>query len=132
MARIARVVAAGIPFHVVQRGNRRLPVFLQEGDQTAYLSILKEQSDKHHLGLVGDALIAENDLLPKLIEDWSAFLNVPVSEEVKRMMRSHSSTGRPLGDEAFIQSLEEKVGRVLTPRKRGPKGPREQKKGKGQ
>ena len=32
MARLARVVAAGLPHHVTQRRNRRQPVFFGEGD----------------------------------------------------------------------------------------------------
>jgi putative transposase len=37
MARIARVVAAGVPHHVVQRGNRRQTVFFGTADYKAYL-----------------------------------------------------------------------------------------------
>ena len=43
MARISRVVAPGIPHHVVQRGNRRQKVFFSDDDKTAYLRILKDQ-----------------------------------------------------------------------------------------
>ena len=42
MARLARVVAAGLPHHVTQRGNRRQPVFFSEGDYAAYLAMLAE------------------------------------------------------------------------------------------
>lgn len=41
MARLARVVVAGLPHHVVQRGNRRQPVFFQEEDRFLYLRYLK-------------------------------------------------------------------------------------------
>lgn len=37
MARIARVVAPGIPHHVTQRGNRRQPTFFQPSDYQYYL-----------------------------------------------------------------------------------------------
>jgi putative transposase len=47
MARIARVVAAGMPHHVVQRGNRRQDVFFSDEDKRNYLKILKEQSELH-------------------------------------------------------------------------------------
>jgi putative transposase len=40
MARIARVVAAGVPHHVVQRGNRRQPVFFSTADYKAYLRLM--------------------------------------------------------------------------------------------
>ncbi len=35
--------------------------------------------------------------------------------------RGHSRTGRPLGDETFMERLESTVGRALEPQKRGPK-----------
>jgi putative transposase len=40
MARIARVVAADVPHHVVQRGNRRQPVFFSTADYRAYLRLM--------------------------------------------------------------------------------------------
>jgi len=40
MARIARAVAAGVPHHVTQRGNRRQPVFLAEGDYRLYRTLV--------------------------------------------------------------------------------------------
>jgi putative transposase len=42
MARLARVVAPGVPHHVTQRGNRRQPVFFGDDDYRAYKSFLAE------------------------------------------------------------------------------------------
>jgi putative transposase len=42
MARLARVVAAGLPHHVTQRGNRRQPVFFGDDDYEAYRVLLAE------------------------------------------------------------------------------------------
>lgn len=42
MARIARVVIPGVPHHVTQRGNRRLPTFFAEGDYAAYKEYLTQ------------------------------------------------------------------------------------------
>jgi len=39
MGRIARVVVAGLPHHVTQRGNRRMQTFFREDDYRAYLSL---------------------------------------------------------------------------------------------
>jgi putative transposase len=33
MARLARIVVPNCPHHVTQRGNRREPIFFEEGDQ---------------------------------------------------------------------------------------------------
>lgn len=40
MARLARVVAAGIPHHVTQRGNRRQPTFFSDDDFAAYRDLM--------------------------------------------------------------------------------------------
>jgi putative transposase len=40
MARIARVVAAGVPHHVTQRGNRRQKVFFCDADYETYRALL--------------------------------------------------------------------------------------------
>ena len=42
MARIARVIAAGIPHHVTQRGNRRMATFFRDEDYHAYLALMDE------------------------------------------------------------------------------------------
>ena len=42
MARIARVVAPGIPHHITQRGNRRLDTFFSEADYREYLYLMAE------------------------------------------------------------------------------------------
>lgn len=42
MARLPRADLAGIPKHVVQRGNNRLPCFLDDGDRQRYLHCLRE------------------------------------------------------------------------------------------
>lgn len=39
MARLARIVLPGVPHHVTQRGNRRLPVFFSDDDRREYLKL---------------------------------------------------------------------------------------------
>jgi putative transposase len=46
MARFARVVVPGLPHHVTQRGNRREPIFFEDGDQDIYCDLLAEQTRK--------------------------------------------------------------------------------------
>jgi putative transposase len=47
MARLARVVAPGIPHHITQRGNRRQLTFFQESDYQLYLDLALECCQKH-------------------------------------------------------------------------------------
>ncbi len=42
MARLARVVAAGVPHHVTQRGNRRQQTFFSDDDYAAYRTLIAE------------------------------------------------------------------------------------------
>jgi putative transposase len=42
MARLARVVAPGLPHHVTQRGNRRQTVFFSDADYAAYRALVAE------------------------------------------------------------------------------------------
>jgi putative transposase len=44
MARLARLVIPGTPYHVTQRGNRRQPTFFEDGDFSLYRDLLAEAS----------------------------------------------------------------------------------------
>jgi putative transposase len=46
MARLPRIVAPGCPHHVTARGNRREPIFFEDGDQDVYCDMLAEQTRK--------------------------------------------------------------------------------------
>jgi len=46
MARIARVVAPGVPHHITQRGNRRQQTFFCDEDYEAYLDLMAEWCGK--------------------------------------------------------------------------------------
>jgi len=54
MARLARVVAAGVPHHVTQRGNRRQAVFLADADYETYKALLGERLDVLFVCLTND------------------------------------------------------------------------------
>lgn len=46
MTRLARIVVPGVPHHVTARGNRREPIFFEDGDQDLYCELLSEQMRK--------------------------------------------------------------------------------------
>ena len=46
MTRLARMVVAGLPHHVTQRGNRREAIFFEDGDYDIYRDLLAEQTRK--------------------------------------------------------------------------------------
>ncbi len=60
MARMARVVAAGVPHHITQRGNNRQDVFLLDDDRRFYLETLRERSQRHGVTLLGYCLMTNH------------------------------------------------------------------------
>jgi|GEM_PF-31606 len=60
MARLARVVAAGLPHHVTQRGNFRQGVFLCDEDRSTYLGLLKQYAERANFRLVGYCLMSNH------------------------------------------------------------------------
>jgi len=46
MSRLPRIAVPGCPHHVTARGNRREPIFFEDGDQDIYCDILAEQTRK--------------------------------------------------------------------------------------
>ena len=59
------------------------------------------------------------------IANWKALLESALSAEELKDLRGHSRTGRPLGDETFMDRLASAVGRALKPEGREAK-PRQQ------
>jgi putative transposase len=217
MARLARVVAPGLPHHIAQRGNRRQQTFFSDEDYRSYLDLMAQWCsanqvaiwayclmpnhvhliavpqtadglrraigeahrrytrtvnfrqgwrghlwqgrfssfvlDEAHLltaaryvelnpvrgGLVNapsryrwssagahtrgrdDELVRVAPLL-KLVPNWRGFLARAIPEEDIKKLRAHERTGRPLGDEEFLATLESDLGRILRRQKPGPKG----------
>jgi len=67
-----------------------------------------------------DALVSVAPL-PEFAPNWRAFLSRVIREEDIKLLRSHEQTGRPLGGEQFLATLEKKLGRILKRQKPGPK-----------
>ena len=66
-----------------------------------------------------DALVQVAPLL-KLAPPWRGFLARVIREEDIKLLRAHEQTV-PLGDEEFLATLEENLGRILRRQKPGPK-----------
>ena len=216
MARLARVVAAHIPHHVTQRGNRRQKVFFCDEDYEVYLKLLSEGCRQAGVSVSGYCLMpnhvhliltprTEDGLrealgethrrytrhinfregwrgylwqgrfssfpmdekyllacaryvelnpvrarlvkhpedwrwssarahlcgkddglvnvatLKELVSDWSGFLSAGLREDELEHIRASERTGRPLGSDQFVGSLEQKLDRSLTRQRPGPK-----------
>jgi len=77
-------------------------------------------SARFHVYGTPDTLISGN---PYGIErrNWTDFLNEKQSDSDYKSIRTHVSTGRPLGEQGFVEELEKLTGRVLREKGRGRK-----------
>ena len=74
-----------------------------------------------HLAGIGDGVVTVEPLLTR-IDDFAAFLADPFADDPAWLaLRRAETVGRPLGGQDWIAGLERAHGRVLAPRKRGPK-----------
>jgi putative transposase len=60
MARLPRLDLAGVPQHVVQRGNNRQPCFLDDEDRQLYLSLLREGLCRYECSLHAYVLMSNH------------------------------------------------------------------------
>lgn len=77
-------------------------------------------SARAHLAACDDELAHAKPLLD-MVGDWRALLSLEPDEDDMEVIRRHERTGRPLGDDAFIEHIEASLGRPMRPRKPGPK-----------
>lgn len=74
-----------------------------------------------HMARKDDSLVNVLPLLDMVGEDWKDFLlKAELDRHGQETLRRHERTGRPLGDTAFIEMLEQETGRRLRPKKSGP------------
>lgn len=73
-----------------------------------------------HIAGRDDRLVRVSPLLDR-VGDWRSFLASGLEDGEARRLRLHGSTGRPLGDDAFLDRIEAQIGRGLRRRKPGPK-----------
>ena len=60
--------------------------------------------------------------LLQLAANWRAFPARVNREEEVKLLRARVHTGRPLGEEAFLATLEQDLGTILRRQKPGPEG----------
>jgi hypothetical protein len=48
-------------------------------------------------------------------------MSLQLQEEIIKLLRDHERTERPLGEEEFLATLEENLGRILNRKNPGPK-----------
>jgi putative transposase len=73
-----------------------------------------------HVHGVNDGVVDTAALLA-LVPRWREFLTAYLTPRAVRMIEKHETSGRPAGEESFIESLEGLTGVVLKKQKTGPK-----------
>ena len=77
-------------------------------------------SARAHIERRDDILVRVKPLL-EMVDDWRDFISQETTKEMVKAFHRHEHTGRPLGNEAFIEQLEASTGRKLKRKKPGPK-----------
>ncbi len=60
MARRPRLFIAGMPYHIIQRGNNRIPIFSKEDDYLFFLELIREAKVKHSCRLYSYCLMTNH------------------------------------------------------------------------
>lgn len=96
MLPIARVVIPGFPHHVTQRGSHRQSVFFAASDHKLYPELLRTYFIEYGVDMEGCTLMSNYThevLIPLLANSLGDFERI----------RLATRTGRPLGNEEFVQ-----------------------------
>jgi REP element-mobilizing transposase RayT len=101
-----------VPYPITQRGNNRQDVFFVDDDRHVYLSILKEQSEKYGIEILGWCLMTHH---------IHRIARPSTSESlVKAVGRTHflytqniNTLHSPLTDDFFISKLEKLLNKRL-------------------
>ncbi|MDD5644680.1 MAG: transposase [bacterium] len=80
----------------------------------------KWSSARHHLGLKRDPIIT-GTFLKDMVDDWRSFLSTETGSNEEMLIKLHERTGRPLGEDSFVEKLEKMLNIKLRKNKPGPK-----------
>ena len=117
MLRIARIVIAGLPHHITQRGNNKQDVFFVDEDRVVFLQLLKQQAQKFGVRIDGYCLMTNHvhliatPLQPDSLARAMGRTNLLYAQYINRM---HGRGGHlwqnryfscPLGPDYFLRAL---------------------------
>lgn len=74
-----------------------------------------------HIKGKDDILVQAKPLLDIVTKTWKKFLSFDLQDFEMALFRKHERTGRPLGEDSFIERMELLLDRQLKPQKPGPK-----------
>jgi len=77
-------------------------------------------SAKAHLTGQNDKLVNVAPMLER-VPNWQTYLDDDLNDATIDIIRTHTQTGRPLGEDSFVDMLELQLDKVLRPLKQGRK-----------
>jgi putative transposase len=110
MPRVARVIYAGVPHHVTQRGNRQEQVFFNDRDRAAYLRLLRDYADKHAIEVLAYCLMTNHVhlvVLPKTGDGLHRALKPLHMRHAQRINRARGWKGHLWQGRYFSSPLDE-------------------------
>lgn len=75
-----------------------------------------------HVFGINDKLLSGEESEVIGIDDWHSYLRCDDREDDLKFLRRHTRTGRPLGDDIFLERMERITHRILRRQRPGPKG----------
>lgn len=115
MPRRGRLRVAGLPLHIVQRGNNRTPCFYRPADYSVYLRHLEELAGKYHCAIHAYVLMTNHVhlLLTPEKEDGPSLMMKHIGQRyVQYVNRTHVRTGT-LWEGRFKSSIVERQDYLL-------------------
>jgi putative transposase len=116
MARKPRLFVADIPYHVVQRGNNKSPVFFTDQDYLFFLDVLQEAKVKHPCSIYSYCLMTNHFHLllePKDKDNISLLIKLLGAKYVHYINKVYTRTGT-LWEGRFKCSLIDKESYFLS------------------
>ncbi len=116
MARLPRLDLAGVPQHVLQRGNNRSACFFQPADYPFYLDCLQQAALKHHCSVYAYVLMTNHVHLlvsGQDVGDVSAMMQTLGRRYVRSINQRYGRTGT-LWEGRFKSSVMESERYLLT------------------
>ena len=116
MPRRARIAIAGIPWHIIQRGNNRSACFYADEDYRRYLETLREQSDLHGCSIHAYVLMTNHVhllLTPAKPDSAGRLMKHLVQRYVQYINRTYRRSGT-LWEGRFRSCLTQSTDYVLS------------------
>jgi putative transposase len=109
MPRHARCIFPGVPHHVTQRGNHRRDVFYERRDALAYLSLLRQHTERHGIDIAAYCLMPNHVhlvVVPSTVDGLHRALKVVHGRYAQRINRMRRRTGHLWQDRYFSSPLD--------------------------